>query len=171
MITEFVGTFLVLKKISKITKLTKTTNAPKTPSGKVPIVEKTVTITEIKAQINERHVLNSDKIAKSGKTADATMAPEEILSSDLKSFNDGKFTRIKGGDVKINGRTYGLKNDGKTLYPKSGGSTDFIDLTQGQIKAIQLIKNTPADKLKIAIEGAKISRSDYNFAKEFVKKY
>ncbi len=58
-----------------------------------------------------------------------------------------------------------------TLFPKSGGAPDFIDLTQGQIKAIQLVKKVPAIKLNHALQGAGIFSTDANFAREFIKKY
>jgi len=122
------------------------------------------------AKINERHILDSNKISK-GKTSPSTVAPKKILEADLKAYNSGEFTTMSNGDVVVNGRIYGVKNEGATLYPKSGGATEFIDLSQGQIKAIQLIKNTPAEKLSLALERAGISKEDYNFAINFIKKY
>jgi len=44
-------------------------------------------------------------------------------------------------------------------------------LTQGQIKAIQLMKTVPAGNLNRALQGAKVSPTDANFAREFIKKY
>ena len=123
------------------------------------------------SQINSRHYLSSDAIAKAKKTAPATMAPRAILDADIEAYNTGEFRKLKGGDVLINGRTYSTKNEGKTLYPKSGGAKEFIDLSQGQIKAIQLIKTVPRERLDAAVKGSKISNEDYKFAQDFVKKY
>jgi len=44
-----------------------------------------------------------------------------------------------------------LENEGNILFSRSGGSSEFIDLTQGQIKAIKLIVNTPKNKLDEAL--------------------
>lgn len=122
------------------------------------------------AQINRRHCLNSNNIA-NGKTRSGTFAPKEILDADLKTYNEGKFIKTSNGDVLINGRVYGIKNEGKTLFPRSGGAPEFMDLTQGQIKAIQILKKVPIEKVDIAIKGADISEADLMFAKEFISKY
>lgn len=98
------------------------------------------------------------------------MAPKNILDTDLETYNLGVFTK-SGKNILINGRTYELKNEGKTLFPVSGGAPEFIDLTRGQIKAIQLLKNVPAAAINKALEGAKIFTEEANFAKEFIKKY
>jgi len=66
---------------------------------------------------------------------------------------------------------YDVKNEGATLFPRSGGASEFIDLTQGQIKAIQLMKKVPAGRLNQALKGAGISPADAIFAREFVIKY
>jgi hypothetical protein len=58
-----------------------------------------------------------------------------------------------------------------TIFHRSNGAPEFIDLTQDQIKAIQLMKQVPIDKLNNALKGAGISTSDANFAREFIKKY
>ncbi len=121
------------------------------------------------AKINSRHYLNSSSIA-SGKTRAGTFGPQNILQEDIAAYNAGNFSKI-GNDVSINSRIYGVKNEGATLFPRSGGAPEFMDLTQGQIKAIQLMKKVPANKLNQALEGAKISSSDVNFAKEFITKY
>ncbi len=121
------------------------------------------------ASINSRHFLDSNSIA-NGKTMASTVAPKELLLKDLAAFNLGWYKQ-SGNDVIINGRTYGVKNQGATIFPRSGGAPEFIDLTQGQIKAIQLMKKVPAGNLNKAIQGAKISPKDANFAREFIKKY
>ncbi|CAL2090866.1 DUF6443 domain-containing protein [Tenacibaculum sp. 190524A02b] len=121
------------------------------------------------AKINSRHVLNSDNIANAKKTMASTVAPKLILDQDVKAYNAGKYIKVENGDVLINGRQYGVKNEGATLFPRKGNG--FINLSQGQIKAIQLIKRVPANNLSKAIKGAGISNDDYNFAKEFIKKY
>lgn len=76
---------------------------------------------------------------------------------------------ISGNNIIINNRIYGVKNEGNTLFPRSGGAPEFIDLTQGQIKAIQLMKKVPAERLNQALKGAGISSRDINFAKDFIK--
>jgi len=81
------------------------------------------------------------------------------------------FTKAANGDVIINGRQYGVKNNGKTLFPRSGGAPEFVDLSKGQIKAIELVKTVAPENLEKAIAGAKISAEDLAFAQEFVKKY
>ncbi len=48
---------------------------------------------------------------------------------------------------------------------------EFIDLSQGQIKAIQLIKKVPAERVEQALKGAGVSSEDINFAREFIKKH
>lgn len=123
------------------------------------------------ANINKRHYLSSDRIASSKKTAPSTMAPKKILDKDLASYQKGNFSKTTNGDVKINGRIYGVKNEGATIFPRSGGAPEFIDLTQGQIKAIQLAKKVPADKLSKAFKGAGISQQDADFAKDFISNY
>ena len=123
------------------------------------------------ANINKRHYLSSDRIASSKKTAPATMAPKKILDKDLASYQKGNFSKTTNGDIKINGRIYGVKNEGATIFPRSGGAPEFIDLTQGQIKAIQLAKKVPADKLSQASKGAGISQQDADFAKKFISNY
>jgi hypothetical protein len=123
------------------------------------------------ASINRRHHLNSTSIANSKKTAPGTFAPKELLDKDISSFNNGKFIKIKNGDVLINGRRYGIKNEGATLFPRSGGAPEFVDLTRAQIKAIQIIKKVPADKLDTVIKNAKLSSNDLNFAKQFIKDF
>ncbi|WPO84292.1 hypothetical protein SD427_08140 [Chryseobacterium sp. JJR-5R] len=121
------------------------------------------------AKINSRHYLNSNSIA-SGKTRPGTFAPRNILQEDISAYNAGNFSKI-GSDVSINGRMYGVKNQGDTLFPRSGGASEFIDLTQGQIKAIQLMKKVPAGRLNQALKGAGISPADASFAREFIIKY
>ncbi|WP_027386475.1 hypothetical protein [Chryseobacterium gregarium] len=121
------------------------------------------------AKINSRHYLNSNSIA-SGKTRAATFAPQNILQEDISAYNAGNFSKI-GNDVSINGRMYGVKNEGATLFPRSGGALEFIDLTQGQIKAIQLMKKVPGGSLNQALKGAGISSADASFAREFIIKH
>jgi len=121
------------------------------------------------AKINSRHYLNSSSIA-SGKTRAGTFGPQNILQEDIAAYNAGNFSKI-GNDISINSRIYGVKNGGATLFPRSGGAPEFIDLTQGQIKAIQLMKKVSAGRLNQALEGARISSSDVGFAKEFITKY
>ncbi|MCX8526494.1 hypothetical protein OF897_21505 [Chryseobacterium formosus] len=121
------------------------------------------------ATINSRHYLDSNSIAK-GKTMPSTVAPKELLAVDLAAYNSGAYT-ISGNNIIINNRIYGVKNEGNTLFPRSGGAPEFIDLTQGQIKAIQLMKKVPAERLNQVLKGAGISSRDINFAKDFIKKY
>ena len=124
------------------------------------------------AKINSRHNLNSTSIA-GGKTRSGTFAPKEILDLDIATYNAGTFSNANNGngDVVINGRIYGIKNEGQTLFPRSGGSPQFQDLSQGQIKAIQLLKTVPANKVDQALKGAGVSNTDINFAKDFINKY
>ena len=124
------------------------------------------------AKINNRHYLNSTSIA-GGKTRAGTFAPKEILDLDISTYNGGDFTNANNGngDVSINGRIYGVKNEGKTLFPRSGGSHHFKDLSQAQIKAIQLLKTVPSNKVEQAIKGAGISTQDFKFAKDFIEKH
>jgi len=97
------------------------------------------------------------------------LAPPETLKTDLNSYNNGLFKKGDNGNVIINGNIYGVKNEGKTLYPIKG--KDFINLSNGQIKAIQLYKNTPKDKLETVLKNVGIKPEDSNFAKDFVKKH
>ncbi|MEF9479087.1 hypothetical protein OWR28_16370 [Chryseobacterium sp. 1B4] len=124
------------------------------------------------AKINGRHNLNSTSIA-GGKTRAGTFAPKEILDLDITTYNAGNFSNANNGngDVIINGRIYGIKNEGQTLFPRSGGAPEFQDLSQGQIKAIQLMKTVPTNKVDQALKGAGVSNIDINFAKEFINKY
>ncbi|WP_267283099.1 hypothetical protein [Chryseobacterium luquanense] len=122
-----------------------------------------------KATMDPRHNLDSNSIAK-GKTMDSTVGPRELLAKDLAAYNLGWYEK-SGHDVIINGRIYGVKNQGTTIFPRSGGAPEFIDLTQGQIKAIQLMKTIPAGNLNRALQGAKVSPTDANFVREFIKKY
>lgn len=172
LVTTLIGSIIITKGAVKLTRIAIPLKGSKIAIPEVPVVEEgSIQISQIKVQINGRHVLNSDNIANGGKTQAATMAPQEILLKDVEAFNNGNFTKLKNGDVKINNRTYGMKNEGKTLFPRSGGAKEFIDLTQGQIKAIQLVKKVPAEKLETAVKGAGVSNTDLNFAKEFVKNY
>jgi hypothetical protein len=140
----------------------------KTTSVKEPVKEMN-NAPKIQAKINRRHYLNSKEIAK-GDTFPSTVAPKKILDADLKSYNEGKFTK-SGNDIIINGRKYGIKNEGETLFPRSGGDPEFLDLTRSQIKAIQILVKTPADKLDMVIKKVNLSPSDVEFAKEFIKRY
>jgi len=124
------------------------------------------------AKINSRHILNSTSIA-GGKTRAGTFAPKEILDLDVATYNAGNFSNANNGngDIMINGRIYGMKNEGQTLFPRSGGAPQFQDLSQGQIKAIQLMKTVPANKVDQALKGAGVSNTDINFARDFINKY
>ncbi|MBV8255413.1 MAG: hypothetical protein JO154_22625 [Chitinophaga sp.] len=123
------------------------------------------------AQINSRHKLNSHQIATSGKvgTGNTTLAPSQTLSEDLASYNSGKFAVIEGGNLLINGNVYGVKNEGKTLYPISGNG--FMEVTPGQIRAIKILKNTPAHAVDRALQGNKVTPAEREFAEDFIKKY
>ncbi len=124
------------------------------------------------AKINtNRHYLSSDALSKSSKTKATTVAPREIIDEAIEAYNTGQFKKLKGGDIWINGRIYSTKNEGKTLYPKSGGAKEFMDISQGQFIAIKLIKTVPRERLDAAIKGNKISNEDYKFAQDFVKKH
>jgi len=130
----------------------------------------TVSTPKVKAQVNSRHYMDSKSISK-GRTAPSTVAPRDIIDADVKAYNSGNYKKTKNGDVLINNRQYGLENEGKTLFPRSGGAPEFTDLTQGQIKAIQIIKTSPIDKIAKALTKAKISAKDIKFASEFVQKH
>lgn len=92
---------------------------------------------------------------------------------DIATYNAGNFSNENNGngDVVINGRVYGIKNEGQTLFPRSGGAPQFQDLSQGQIKAIQLMKTVPANKIDQALKGAGVSTTDINIARDFINKY
>ncbi len=134
---------------------------------------------KVKAQINSRHNLSSNAIAKSSKAAEInTMAPKSVLSEDLKSYNSGYYSKLKNGNILINGNEYILKNNGTTLFPFKG--KEFVILTEGQYRAIKSLKNIP-DNLIDKITGEKIldkvlriekcTDADVKFAKEFIQKY
>ncbi|WP_177731289.1 hypothetical protein [Flavobacterium inviolabile] len=64
-----------------------------------------------------------------------------------------------------------LRTKEKHFIRKDGGAKEFIlNVSQGQIKAIQLIKTVPRERLDAAVKYSKISNEDYKFAQDFVKK-
>jgi RHS repeat-associated protein len=123
----------------------------------------------VKAQINSRHILSSKTIAKSGTLSEATLAPKSILSADLEAYNSGNFTRTDGGGVLVNGNSYWLKNEGRTLFPISGEG--FMNVSAAQMKAINFFKTKSGEGLQKALDGAKISTADREFAQDFIKRY
>lgn len=124
---------------------------------------------KVKAQINNRHILSSDAVAKAGKTQDVTLASKSALDADLEAYNAGNFAKTKEGNIDINGNIYGIKNEGKTLYPIKGNG--FINLTAGQVQAIQFYKTKTGSDLTRALDGAKVTQADRTFAESFIKEY
>ncbi len=124
----------------------------------------------VKAQINSRHILSSSVIARSNKTPEVTtLAPRGTLEADLAAYNAGNFTRALGGGVLVNGNSYGIKNEGGTLYPISGKW--FVNVTAGQLQTVMFYKTLSGNSLQKALDGAKVSDGDRQFAQDFIKKY
>ncbi|OWP87001.1 hypothetical protein BWK60_05875 [Flavobacterium covae] len=148
----------------------KATKQEQTPT---PVENNAPPISRTRAVINDKHILTSNNVAKTNKITSevTTLARYSTLKADLEAYNQGNFTKIpnSNGNVSINGNIYGVKNAGSTIYPISG--SDFINLNKAQIKAIQLTKKVPSEKLDAAAKGAGLSEGDMKFAQDFVKKY
>ena len=130
------------------------------------------TLPKVRAKVNDNHILSSEDLAKATKISDIhTLVPKDILVKDVNSYNLGNFKPLKLGDVSINNRVYGLKNNGGTLFPRSGGGGEFMDVTKGQAKAVEILKKVPLEKQGAALKGARISELDTNWAIDFIKKY
>lgn len=55
------------------------------------------------------------------------------------------------------------------MYPISGNG--FINLTAGQVQAVQFYKTKTGSDLTKALDGAKVSQADRTFAESFIKEH